>query len=70
MPRRKTLRNKIEQRVARNKGEDVFLTREFRKLGGEDQVLRALRSLVEEGRLAVRDRFRLEAIAREAEFEL
>ena len=51
MPRRKTLRNKIEQRVARNKGEDVFLTREFRKLGGEDQVLRALRSLVEEGRL-------------------
>jgi Family of unknown function (DUF6088) len=51
MPRRKTLREKIEQRVARNKGEDVFLTREFRKLGGEDQVLRALRSLVDEGRL-------------------
>jgi hypothetical protein len=45
------LREKIEQRVARNKGEDVFLTREFKKLGGEDQVLRALRSLVDEGRL-------------------
>jgi hypothetical protein len=45
------LREKIEQRVARNKGEDVFLTREFKKFGGEDQVLRALRSLVDEGRL-------------------
>src|SRR5258708_24447631 len=51
MPRSKTLREKIEQRVARNKGEDVFLTREFKKFGGEDQVLRALRSLVDEGRL-------------------
>jgi Family of unknown function (DUF6088) len=51
MPRGQTLREKIEQRVARNKGEDVFLTREFKKLGGEDQVLRALRSLVDEGRL-------------------
>src|SRR5882757_1725144 len=51
MPRRQTLREKIEQRVARNKREDVFLTREFKKLGGEDQVLRALRSLVDEGRL-------------------
>ena len=48
MPRRPTLREKIEQRVARNKGEDVFLTREFKKFGGEDQVLRALRSLVDE----------------------
>jgi hypothetical protein len=51
MPRSKTLREKIEQRIVRKKGEDVFLTREFRKLGGEDQVLRALRSLVDEGRL-------------------
>jgi hypothetical protein len=51
MPRSKTLREKIEQRIALKKGEDVFLTREFRKLGGEDQVLRALRSLVDEGRL-------------------
>ena len=51
MPRSQTLREKIEQRVARNKREDVFLTREFKKLGGEDQVLRALRSLVDEGRL-------------------
>lgn len=51
MPRPKTLRQKIEDRIAGRKGEDVFLTREFTDLGGEDQVLRALRSLREEGRL-------------------
>jgi hypothetical protein len=51
MPRPKTLREKIEARLARKKGEDVFLTREFTDLGGEDQVLRALRGLVREGRL-------------------
>jgi hypothetical protein len=51
MPRKRTLREKIEQRIARKKGEDVFLTREFKTLGGEDQVLRALRKLVDEGRL-------------------
>ena len=51
MPRKQTLRRKIEQRIARKKGEDVFLTREFKKLGGEDQVLRALRALVADGNL-------------------
>jgi hypothetical protein len=51
MPRKQTLRQRIEQWIARKKGEDVFLTREFKKLGGEDQVLRALRELVEEGHL-------------------
>ena len=51
MPRKQTLRQKIEKRIARRKGEDVFLTREFKKLGGEDQVLRVLRALVREGRL-------------------
>jgi hypothetical protein len=52
MPRRpKTLREKIEARIARRKGEDVFLTREFSDLGGEDQVLRALRGIVREGQL-------------------
>jgi hypothetical protein len=51
MPRRQTLRQKIEQRIARKVGEDVFLTREFKKFGGEDQVLRALRSLVDDGQL-------------------
>src|SRR5471030_3092174 len=51
MRRQPTLRQRIEQRIARRKGEDVFLTREFKALGGEDQVLRALRKLVDEGRL-------------------
>jgi hypothetical protein len=51
MPRRKTLRERIEARIARKKGEEVFLTREFTDLGGEDQVLRALRGLMREGQL-------------------
>src|SRR6266446_2271480 len=51
MLRSKTLRERIESRIARKRGEDVFLTREFRDLGGEDQVLRALRGLVGEKRL-------------------
>ena len=51
MPRKQTLREKIERRIARKKGDDVFLTREFTNLGGEDQVLRALRKLVDDGRL-------------------
>jgi hypothetical protein len=48
--RRKTLRERVEGRIARKRS-DVFLTREFRDLGGEDQVLRALRGLVRDGRL-------------------
>jgi hypothetical protein len=51
MPRRKTLRDKIEERIARRKGDAVFLPREFADLGGEDQVLRVLRRLTEDGRL-------------------
>ena len=51
MPRRKTLRDKIEDRIARKKGDAVFLPREFSDLSGEDQVLRALRQLTEDGRL-------------------
>jgi hypothetical protein len=51
MPRRKTLRERIEDRIARRPGDVVFLTREFSSLGGEDQVLRALRGLVRDGRL-------------------
>jgi hypothetical protein len=51
MPRRKTMKEKIEERMARKPGDAVFLTREFAHLGGEDQVLRALRGLVREGRL-------------------
>lgn len=50
MRSRKTLRQRIEARIAR-KRDDVFLPREFADLGGEDQVLRALRALVGAGRL-------------------
>jgi hypothetical protein len=49
--RPKTLRERIESRIARRRGDDVFLPREFRDLGGEDQVLRVLRILVREKRL-------------------
>lgn len=51
MLRPQTLREKIEERIARKKGDDVFLPREFADLGGEDQVLRALRGLVRDKRL-------------------
>ncbi|HVB16595.1 MAG TPA: hypothetical protein VNF04_08695 [Stellaceae bacterium] len=51
MRRQKTLRERIEARIARKRGEDVFLPREFADLGGEDQVLRVLRGLTREGRL-------------------
>jgi hypothetical protein len=44
------LRERIGDRIARRR-DDVFLTREFRDLGGEDQVLRALRDLVRDGQL-------------------
>jgi hypothetical protein len=51
MRKPKTLRARIEARVARKAGDWVFLTREFRDLSGETQVLRALRGLVRDGRL-------------------
>lgn len=51
MRRRRTLRERIEGRIARKRGAVVFLPREFRDLGGEDQVLRVLRGLVREKRL-------------------
>lgn len=46
----KSIRERIAERIARSK-DDVFLTREFRDLGGEDQVLRALRKLINGGSL-------------------
>jgi len=51
MPRPRTLRERIEQRIARKKGDDVFLPREFADLGGEDQIFRVLRTLVRDKRL-------------------
>ena len=50
MRQQRTLRERIEQRIARKRRDDVFLPREFRDLGGEDQVLRVLRGLVREKR--------------------
>jgi hypothetical protein len=51
MRQKKTLRERIEGRIDGKSGDDVFLPREFRDLGGEDQVLRVLRELVREKRL-------------------
>jgi hypothetical protein len=51
MLQQKTLRERIEARIVRKRGDDVFLPREFRDLGGEDQVLRVLRGLVREKRM-------------------
>ncbi len=48
---RKTLRQKVEGRIARGWDDGVFLTREFVDLAGKDQVLRALRGLVRDGEL-------------------
>ncbi len=48
--RRKALRQRVEERIAK-RGDAAFLTREFRDLGDERQVLRALRSLTKEGKL-------------------
>ena len=45
-----TLKQRIEGRIAKRRA-DAFLTREFLDLGGERQVLRALRELVEDGKL-------------------
>lgn len=50
MRRRGTLRERVETRIAERR-DDVVLPREFRDLGGEDQVLRALRTLVRDGKL-------------------
>lgn len=46
-----TVRERMEARIARNRGDDVFLTREFRDLGDKDRVAGALRQLVRDKRL-------------------
>lgn len=48
--RSETLEGRIEQRIARKRG-DVFLREDFSDLGGYDQVGRALRNLVRKGTL-------------------
>jgi hypothetical protein len=47
---KKTLLERVTTRIARSK-RDVFLTRDFADLSDEDQVIRALRSLVTQGAL-------------------
>ncbi|HVB57399.1 MAG TPA: hypothetical protein VNE63_13380 [Candidatus Acidoferrales bacterium] len=49
--RPKTLRERVECRIARKRSQDVFFPGEFGDLAGEDQVLRALRILVRDKRL-------------------
>lgn len=48
--RRRTLRTKITDRLARSRSA-VFVPGDFDDLGGYDQVLRALRTLTSDGRL-------------------
>lgn len=50
MPRRITLQQKIEARIAK-KRDDVFLSREFADLSSSRQVFRALRALTQQGKL-------------------
>jgi hypothetical protein len=50
MRRGGTLRERVAARIAERR-DDAFLTREFTDLGGERQVLRALRELTKEGKL-------------------
>jgi hypothetical protein len=50
MQRTKPLSERVRTRIVRSRA-SVFLPREFRHLGGDDQVLRALRQLVRDGRL-------------------
>ena len=50
MRRRPTMRERITARIAERR-DDAFLTAEFIDLGGERQVLRALRELVDDGQL-------------------
>ena len=44
------MKRRVEARIAKRR-DDAFLTREFLDLGGERQVLRALRELTDEGKL-------------------
>jgi hypothetical protein len=50
MQRATPLRERVRTRITRSRA-SVFLPREFQDLGGEDQVLRALRQLVQAGQL-------------------
>ena len=48
MTKRRTLKQRLNRKVHRDR-KNVFVSADFRHLGGYDQVLRALRELVQEG---------------------
>lgn len=50
MPRHQPLRERIKARIQKSR-DTVFLTREFKAMADEDQVIRALRQLVADGEL-------------------
>ncbi|HEY2357631.1 MAG TPA: hypothetical protein VGH86_09280 [Phenylobacterium sp.] len=50
MAKPRTLKQRIQYRIARARS-DVFFPKEFRDLGGEDQVLRVLRGMLNDGEL-------------------
>jgi len=50
VPKPESLEQRLEQRLARKRS-DVFLREDFSDLGGYDQVGRALRELVQKGKL-------------------
>ncbi|HCZ13555.1 MAG TPA: conjugal transfer protein [Candidatus Accumulibacter sp.] len=50
MPRPQPLRERIKARIQKSR-DTVFLTREFKAMADEDQVIRALRQLVADGEL-------------------
>ena len=50
MARRNSLQEKIENRIAKS-GDAAFLTREFKDLGGDRQIVRALKKSVRDGKL-------------------
>src|SRR5574344_1751453 len=50
MARLLTLKDKIQYRIKKSK-ESVFLVKDFADLSGRDQILRALRSLIDESLL-------------------
>lgn len=56
-----SLKQQVEQQISRTK-QDVFLRADFEQLGGYDQVGRALRELVAEGKL-LKIGYKMEVVA-------
>ena len=56
MRQQKTLREKIENRIARKRGDDVFLPREFRDLLVPEALMSGDHAAIEKWRAAERER--------------